>query len=428
MVYLEKIQHLFSRPISKQEMELPWCFQDQTQELIKWQARIHQFIGHYQTRIENIEKELTTRKELTDLNRRRLRRVKKALSENKSTISKLLAEIIQAETHEVIYKTVDPQSIAKDIDIYLTNIFRDWAWNNGENKDALNLVKQVWDDGFEQSDVAVLGAGAGRLAYDLAREFNCQNLILIDNNPLLLHLADRMIAGEELTLYELPLTPENVGDVAVEHQLKAPNRDALSSCYCVLADVLDLPLKEESLDVIVTPWLVDVIEDDFKDFSRRLRKILKPGGQWIHLGPFGFDPSQEAKCYSTEEVLEAVKKSGFDLNQFESKSLPYLQSPYSGYGRVERVTCFRATKNHSRVSDAPKFAPIPSWLKDFDQPIPKTDFITDACFRNRIHAEVLGAINGQLSFNQIVELMQQHYKMTEQQATEALWAFLQKVI
>ena len=50
---------------------------------------------------------------------------------------------------------------------YYDNIHRDWNWGDAENSASLELVQKALGHGGLGETALVLGAGAGRLAYDL---------------------------------------------------------------------------------------------------------------------------------------------------------------------------------------------------------------------------------------------------------------------
>jgi hypothetical protein len=115
----------------------------------------------------------------------------------------------------------------------------------------------------------VLGAGAGRLAYDLHQQLPADNTVALDFNPLLALVAARAVSGEGVELWEFPVAPRSIGDHAVLRTLVAPEpvRDGF---HLILGDVLRPPLVTGSIDVVVTPWVVDILPEDFRHFAARV--------------------------------------------------------------------------------------------------------------------------------------------------------------
>src|SRR5690606_32530422 len=67
---------------------------------------------------------------------------------------------------------------------YYPIVHRDWAWDGDENAVSLDLVRDALD-GRAPGRTLVLGAGAGRLAYDVHRHLAPAATIALDFNPLL---------------------------------------------------------------------------------------------------------------------------------------------------------------------------------------------------------------------------------------------------
>ena len=102
--------------------------------------------------------------------------------------------------------------VDQGLNTYYANIHRDWAWGDEENEASLKQVRAVLHDHAELGNVLVLGAGAGRLAYDVHTNIDCSSTVALDFNPLLLLVAQAVTEGEQLNLYEFPIAP-----LALEH-------------------------------------------------------------------------------------------------------------------------------------------------------------------------------------------------------------------
>lgn len=172
----------------------------------------------------------------------------------------------------------------------------------------------------------VLGAGAGRLAYDVHQECAPELTVVLDINPLLLFTARRMFTGERLELWESPLAPRESTDVAVRRVLCAP-RPARPGIECGFADALDPPFAEESFDVVLTPWLVDIIDEDFAVLAARINRVLTIGGRWVSFGPLAFAQRRPALRYSTQEVTDLLEETGFSLASLEAARIPTCSRP-----------------------------------------------------------------------------------------------------
>ena len=68
----------------------------------------------------------------------------------------------------------------------------------------------------------MLGAGAGRLAYDIHMRWGPPLTIAADFNPLLLFVARDVAQGGVVELYEFPIAPRTIADHAILRALQAP--------------------------------------------------------------------------------------------------------------------------------------------------------------------------------------------------------------
>jgi hypothetical protein len=80
---------------------------------------------------------------------------------------------------------------------YYEHVFRDWVWGERECAEALAFISPVIPAGLPR--VAIYGAGAGRLAVDIHQRCGPARTFGLDVNPLPFLIADRLLAGEELT-------------------------------------------------------------------------------------------------------------------------------------------------------------------------------------------------------------------------------------
>ena len=87
--------------------------------------------------------------------------------------------------------------VDQGLNTYYANVHRDWAWGDDENKASIRQIRAVLHENAELGKVLVLGAGAGRLAYDLHMQFDCECTVALDFNPMLLLVANAVTRGEQ---------------------------------------------------------------------------------------------------------------------------------------------------------------------------------------------------------------------------------------
>jgi hypothetical protein len=314
--------------------------------------------------------------------------------------------------------------LASDYD----SLLRDWGWESVENDSRVECVREVLPERkvFKAGKLLTLGAGACRLAYDLHLRYAPELSVAVDVNPLPLLLASRVLHGETVVLHEFPIAPLKQGLVARACAAPAPLAADGAPFALVLADALHAPFKAGSFDTVLTPWLLDAVPQNLADWARTVNRLLVKGGTWINTGPLAFRHRNEAWCYGEEEVLELVAANGFVIGASARKPVPYLQSPASGRGRIERALTFSATK----IADAaaPERAEhYPAWLLDSARPVPDLDELVVASTQRLLQAQILAAVDGKRSIADIAQLVAKRYGLQKSEAEGAVRRMLLEV-
>ena len=405
---------------------IPWLFRDPEAVRLEWRARLNAFLHANQAEHARLSEALSTQSS-SESSADRIQRLLAAREAQRKQIVDLLAPLKLASrrtdsnldrTRLLASKLPKRQGLLSRY----SNIFRDWSWDNGENDSLFESVKRVvkGQPDFSAGKTLTLGAGAGRLAYDLHRYYDPTLSIAVDINPLPLFVASRVIHGETVPFYEFPTAPLNKASGAVLRNCVAPESltaDNARNFFFVVADGFDNPFKPRSFDTVLTPWLIDIIPQEFAECAQSVNRTLKVGGIWINTGSLAFCHRNEAWRYSEEEVLEILAANGFEVMAAERNTVPHLQSPASAYGRIERIFSFSARK----IADAkaPERAPLlPNWILETDQPIPDLDEFVVASTNHLLHAQILAAIDGQRSVDQIAGLVVKRYGLQAVQATK----------
>jgi hypothetical protein len=272
----------------------------------------------------------------------------------------------------------------------------------------------------------VLGAGAGRLGYDLHARTSAAATVVLDFNPFLLLLARAITSGEAVRLYEFPRAPKSLADSAVLRTLAA-ERPSRAGLHYVLADAQQPPFPPASFDTVITPWLIDILPEPFETLCRRVNSLLHSGGRWINFGSLDFHVGDPSLQHSAEECAEIVATSGFDAPALRNSTLPYLTSPASRHGRLEQVLCWSAPKR----DDAPRPVPpplLPSWLSGGREPVPLLEVFRLQAPATRIRGYILSLIDGRRSLNEIVAIFDQQKLMTHDEAEATIRSLLIRMI
>lgn len=389
-----------------------------------WQARVHHELRRLEARADQLDAELADTG-LLALTRERLTWVRDACRDQHNRLKELMASLLEdtdaaARETYIALRTRLPSD--QGLNTYYQNIHRDWAWETDENKIVFDILSAMLPE--NPGKVLVLGAGAGRLAYDLHQCTDAELTVALDFNPLLIGIADRVSRGQEVDLWEFPIAPRSAKDQAVLQRFDAePCRPGLEF---VLGDVLRAPFRQGSFDTVVTPWLVDILPVDFRDLAARVNHLLAKGGRWMNFGSLAFDAPEEHQRYTLEECAALLQQSGFDDLRKRTDRIPYMCSPASRHGRQEEVVTFTASKTRNVKAPA-RHQSLPEWLVTGKEPVPALPSFQMQAASNRIYAFVMGLIDGKRSISDMAQLMESQRLMQKQEADGVLRDFLTRM-
>lgn len=401
----------------------PWLFAEPQSALAEWRGRL----GFLLTALERERGRLAAAaeaKSLGEKTRRRLQMLAEAKERHRAELERLLAPLA-LETSATGYVTHLALRTRLPLDQGLTtyygNLHRDWAWGADENAASLEIVVDRLGD-HRPERVLVLGAGAGRLAYDLHESTSAEKTLALDFNPLLVWTAARIAAGETIELTEFPIAPIDAEHQAVQRQLAAPKpaRDGLGF---VVADAHRPPFAKDAFDVVLTPWLVDILPEPFDDLILRINALLADGGLWINFGSLSFHDANPALRYGPDECADIIAASGFDAPSMRDDTIPYMCSPASRHGRRERVLSWSARKIRA-ARKPPRHEALPDWLVRGRDPVPLTKSFETQAASTRIHAFLMSMIDGRRSLKDMAALCIEQKLMSPEEAEPALRSFL----
>lgn len=409
--------------------EIPWLFSSPESVRTQWMSKCGSYLSYLKQKVSSLNTQLRS-VDLQASTIRRLELMAKGMEHNLHQMTSLLDPLFNNKTQpdhrSSLPETPNKIPTKQGPRTYMDLLFRDWAWENNELTETIQIFDSITPpDQSSWSQLVILGGGAGRLGFELAHQHPDWSLTSVDINPLLMFVAQAMQQQKALDYFEFPISPVSLEATCALQTLRNPLGRARNLSF-LFADALNLPVKRESLEAILTPWFVDIVPIDLKTLARRMNYSLRMKGEWINLGPLGFGYGLESIHYSPTEIQELLTNAGFDILEWQERSLPYLQSPHSGHWRQEKIWAFRACKMR-KGKDPGKYSYLPSWLEDFDLPIPKEGYLDSVSNQSRFQFEVLTAIDGYRSINAVSQLMSAHYKMTKQMATESLIYFLTRL-
>jgi SAM-dependent methyltransferase len=352
---------------------VPCLFANPEAEVARWSRRLARYLADTEQSAAAMRQQLA-QFVLLPSTRGRLERLLAANERNAECLVALfraagLAAATDGSQHRdpVVMLDASPLGLVDD----LPDLFRDWSDDPdaaAENARALELVLAALGPSLALGRALVLGAGAGRLAYDLARACRPAFTVALEINPLLVLAAERVLFHDGLRLVETPAVPDGIASVCVERELRTPSGPP-ANFQLVLADAFAAPFGAGRFDTVVTPWFVDAVPADACRTLSVIHRLLAPGGRWIHYGPLRYPPGRPAvQRYTPEEFFELSALAGFELANPRVTRVDHLRSSANARRHSERALVSVATRvdpPHASSSG------VPTWLLFPHVPIPR---------------------------------------------------------
>jgi ubiquinone/menaquinone biosynthesis C-methylase UbiE/uncharacterized protein YbaR (Trm112 family) len=404
---------------------IPWLFPDPASMLAEWRNRTSLYLHEFALEARRAREDLAHLVPGSTAHRR-VSALAGAYARHAEQVRELMLPLgvrdgAMAHGTQVAFDT--PLPATQDLHSYHANVHRDWAWGDAENVASYEALAPALAG--VRGPVLVLGAGAGRLTYDVHRRGTHAPTVALDLNPLLLAVGRRVARGETLRLHEFPLAPLDAAAFAVERQLAAP-APCREGLVFVAADAWRAPFAAQAFDTVLTPWLLDIVDVEVEEVAMHVNRLLAPGGRWINFGSLAFPSRRPARRLSREEVRELVAAAGFEVTAEADHRLPYLQSPASRHARVETVASFVAEKRRRAPSPAGSGRRLP-WLADTRLPVPRTADLELAATAARIRAVLLALLDGTRSVDDVVRIVAEQGLLSEAEARVATCRLLQRL-
>ena len=395
--------------------EIPCLFTTGLQQKDLWQHQMAMMEGQGAEALENLDYILQGY-DVSALTRARLEQAHAAMSESLNMIIGQLKNAGLRSQHNEVFEQMSVDNPTE----YYHHILRDWAWDDEPSKyyetnvnDAnLNRVLNIWPRTWQPQRILFLGAGAGRLSWDLHKTLKPQFTIASDINPFLLTSAQSLIKDRAgISLPELYTYPQIGFPFSKSWHMQPPedSQHLHKSWFALGADVWNMPLKQASVDTIVTSWLLDVTGGDVKDLIAVVSYLLSPGGRWINTGPLLYSGQLSFDMkYSAEEILDFADMAGFDIEQESIEEIAHMASPLNARYHHEQVFSFSMQKR-TESKPVPKPAQTaewltPPWLVMHHQPIPDIEFKCQ--MGHDFIRQVLELVNGERSIYLIAQMLQ----------------------
>jgi len=406
---------------------VPFLFPHPQLALARWEARAHhelQVLAQRQARCEAALKNTNAVSTKT-----RLSSLATGYAGQINCLTELLEALLanQPSSDHTTYAALKTELLENTTTLfsYVTNLFRDWCWGDTENAQALDMLQAVARG--EPGRTLVLGAGAGRLAWDLAGTTTSE-VVAVDINPFTTLVAAQLCGGSSCELWEFPMAPVAASDVAIKRTLRAPAPRA--NLHWLLADARALPLLPGGFDTVVTPWFTDIVAQSPRQTAAQINTLLAPQGRWLNFGSVTFANTDPAEALLLQELTALVAEQGFDEPVVFEERGPYLCSPHSRYGRQELLHAFAAGKRSKPPGVPVTVAPPaqPDWLTAVDLPIPALPRFREQAMATQVHAYLMSLIDGQRSVTELAQVLEQQQLMSAREAVPVIQDFLRKML
>ena len=208
-------------------------------------------------------------------------------------------------------------------------------------------------------------------------------------------------------------------------QLKAPEpvRDGF---FVLLGSALRAPIVANSFDVVLTPWLIDVVDEPPGEFVPRINRLIVEQGLWINHGSLAFQQTDPTQRLQLPELEALAACSGFVDFQHRELEVPYMDCPDSRHGRLETVLTTSARKT-SNTDQPPRHQSLPEWIVSGRDSVPLLPAFQNQAMATRVHAFIMSLIDGKRSLKDMAAAMEQQRLMTRKDAEVAVRGFLIKM-
>lgn len=387
---------------SNSPSQLSFLVSDKTTFIAQWAMKLQAYINNVDGQLRQIDFSIKHSK-MNPQTAQRLEMLKAGHLRQKNQIIQLLKEL-GIEPHltgplKSVMQNRIPSS--QHIQSYFSNIFRDWAWNNGENDAAIKTLKQLTDK-IKFENVLFIGAGAGRLPHDFSLLYPNVQVYALDINPLLLSIGQKVSDGIELALTEIPQNPLHLEFVEKNWTLTGGRRPP--NLHFILADFFNAPIELESFDLIITHWFIDIVPETFINTSKKINSLLKLNAHWINFGPTGFNSVTKAKSVTSDEIKSDLKDSGFLIINEGHETVDYLASPLNSGKRTEQLFKY-SVKKVTAVEPPLAFQYYPSWLINLAEAIPVQAEWQQASQFDILASQIILLADGTKSIDQISNIV-----------------------
>lgn len=413
--------------------DIPWLFPDPKITLGDWRGRCHVLLDQLENEIESLK--VALKQTSSVLARQRLETTRTLKIRNVEMLKRVLEPLkpnlkMNAATKNAIgYRLPLRQGLLG----YFPNLIRDWSLGFQNENDVLfeATLKILQETKPVRSEnefrVLVLGAGAARLAYDFAHKFPKASVVAFDLNPMLLLAAKSINDGKKIQAVEYSVSPKDSSNPGRTVELSAPHGPAKNLQF-VFGDVYALPFPQATFDVVLTPWLIDILPRKFDLLAQSIARVTSPNGIWLNSGSWHFSFSNEIDNLGLDEATEIAEQNGWNKrlsNQFE---IPYLQSAFDSHRRFETITQFSFERTAQPAAGRPTVDDRAVWIQNPNLIVPAASIFNEGSTTHAVKALVLSLVDGQRTLKEIAQIVGTENGLPPEEALEATIVFFDRYL
>ncbi len=167
----------------------------------------------------------------------------------------------------------------------------------------------------------VLGAGLGTHARMIAPTFD--SVVAVELSPAMTLAA---VAAEAAPITLAEINERNAWKVDdVVHEFAATLPPLPPNVTRCVADALQLPLADGAAAAVVSVFFTDVVS--LASLVAEARRVLQPGGVFVHIGPLGWHFYRPGEMWSAEEARAIFAAGGLPIIDEGTVTTRLLASP-----------------------------------------------------------------------------------------------------
>lgn len=262
--------------------------------------------------------------------------LRKALVSNNELVNKLVSMLCEQVNPAALLK-VKSDAVTLPVLKDFQYLKRDWCWlEEGELQlsEILGPLEEVISEEVkDRENILVAGAGVGRIAVELCGYF--EKVYATDLSFSMLWFFQQLLQGRKIDFYEINYN-NILQDTYVARELSADYYSPFSGytlpevrdkLFCYISDILHSPHKDGSIAAFCSAYFTDVLA--LKLLLPEVKRLLKPDGVFIHLGPLGYGFEDVSEKLAANEIREAFIREGFEVVREEVIRSNHLESELS---------------------------------------------------------------------------------------------------